>query len=93
MNDGPTDPNDRDLGSGVADTANPDGQAPGGGTDDDLADEGARSLAKKRRAPAVEVLEALERILSHAEANGEVYHGAVDDHGTIRAYMTDQYAD
>lgn len=96
MHNESTDPNDRDrASSGVADTANPDGQPEGGGTEDgdELAEEGARSLAKKRRPPVVEVLEALERILSHAENNGEVYHGAVDDHGVLRAYMTDQYTE
>ena len=89
------DPNDRDPSSGVADTVNPDGQAQGGGAEDDedMADEGARRLSKKRRAPLMEVLQALERVLSHAESNGEVYNGAVDDHGVLRAYMTDQYAE
>jgi len=92
------DPNDRDTGttgaegSGVADTGNALDTERADNTDDlDALEEGARSLAKKRRAPVREVLAALERVLSHAEGHGEAYHGAVDDHTALRAYMNEQY--
>ncbi len=44
--------------------------------------------SRKRLAPDSKALEALKRVLEHAEQQGEVYVGAIEDHKAIRDAIT-----
>lgn len=61
-------------------------------TADDDANDALDDIAADDAAAAerdTSVAASLERVLAHAEGHGEAYVGAVDDHATIRAALSD----